>query len=335
MTARKLPWYKRNPKDMLSATRQLTLEERAAFNDILDLLYLHDRPLADNPRFLSSFIGVSVRKWSALRQALLDAGKLIEHDGYLTNERFERERGHKAEWLESQQSWGQLGGKKRAATAPRNPQGQFDLSEGYSDENRSFPPSTTKGSLGQNHQRADKTAKTAEIRQPEPRVALEELDDSFLNGKPVSDDFHDVFSAFSADFRPLKNSENGSFPPASSKPARSRESASEVREEEKKISNSPNGESQSALLKPQHVVEEWNDLATELGRPPIRTLTPERRQLLKARIAQFSVEDFQTVFDKCRDSPFLRGDKGRTPLAFDWLFKKQNFQKTLEGNYDR
>jgi hypothetical protein len=39
------------------------------------------------------------------------------------------------------------------------------------------------------------------------------------------------------------------------------------------------------------------------------------------------------VFAKCRDSPFLRGDKGRTPLSFDWLFKRANFQKVLEGNY--
>ena len=33
-------------------------------------------------------------------------------------------------------------------------------------------------------------------------------------------------------------------------------------------------------------------------------------------------------------SPFLRGDTGWRGGNFDWFFKKANFQKTLEGNYD-
>jgi hypothetical protein len=88
-------------------------------------------------------------------------------------------------------------------------------------------------------------------------------------------------------------------------------------------------------LQPEHIQEVWNELAPSLARPTIRDLTPERRQLVRARIAQYSLDDFKAVFGKCRDSPFLRGDKGRTPLTFDWLMKKGNFQKTLEGNYDR
>jgi hypothetical protein len=101
---------------------------------------------------------------------------------------------------------------------------------------------------------------------------------------------------------------------------------------------SPNGDSASGdapALKPEHVFEFYRELAEQIGRPVPRDFTPERRQLTRARIAQYSLADFQTVFAKCRDSPFLRGDKGRTPLTFDWLMKKGNFQKVLEGNYDR
>lgn len=107
-------------------------------------------------------------------------------------------------------------------------------------------------------------------------------------------------------------------------------------EPEKEVSSnddSPSGDGQTLL--PEHIQEVWNELAPSLARPAIRDLTPERRQLVKARIAQYSLQDFQAVFAKCRDSPFLRGDRGRTPLTFDWLMKKGNFQKTLEGNYDR
>lgn len=85
----------------------------------------------------------------------------------------------------------------------------------------------------------------------------------------------------------------------------------------------------------EHVFEFYQETARALSLPVPRDITPERRQLIKARIAQYSLDDFQTVFARCRGSPFLRGDKGRTPLAIDWLMKKGNFQKVLEGNYDR
>ncbi len=86
---------------------------------------------------------------------------------------------------------------------------------------------------------------------------------------------------------------------------------------------------------PDHVFEGYQILAGELGLAVPRDFTPERRQLVRGRLTQYSLDDFQTVFARCRGSPFLRGDKGGTPLAFDWLMKKGNFQKTLEGNYER
>lgn len=88
-------------------------------------------------------------------------------------------------------------------------------------------------------------------------------------------------------------------------------------------------------LKPEHVFEFYQETAKALGLPVPRDFTPERRQLARGRISQYPLVDFQTVFANCRSSAFLRGDRGRTPLTFDWLMKKANFQKTLEGNYAR
>lgn len=87
-------------------------------------------------------------------------------------------------------------------------------------------------------------------------------------------------------------------------------------------------------LKPEHVVEAWNDLAARLGKPRIRALTPERRIRLKSRIAGYSLDEFREVFGNVEASPFLRGDKGWTGCTFDWITKKANFQKILEGNYN-
>lgn len=88
-------------------------------------------------------------------------------------------------------------------------------------------------------------------------------------------------------------------------------------------------------LKPEHVVEEWNGLAKRLGKPIVRDLTPERRVKLKARIAGYSLDDWQEVLANVERSPFLRGDRDWQGCTFDWMTKKANFQKILEGNYER
>lgn len=87
-------------------------------------------------------------------------------------------------------------------------------------------------------------------------------------------------------------------------------------------------------LRPEHIVEKWNEIAPTFGKPKVRDITPERRQLLKARIAQYPIDDFVTVFGNIRGSPFLRGDTGKQFCTFDWAMKKANFQKILEGNYN-
>lgn len=90
----------------------------------------------------------------------------------------------------------------------------------------------------------------------------------------------------------------------------------------------------SNVLTPEHVRDEWNLIADKLGKPKIRALTPERRQAVKARIKGYSLEDWFAVMGAIERSPFLRGDTGWHGCTFDWVMKKGNFQKILEGNYD-
>lgn len=90
----------------------------------------------------------------------------------------------------------------------------------------------------------------------------------------------------------------------------------------------------SDTFDPKDVVEVWNELALKIGKPKVRDLTPERRQLLKGRMSQYALDDFVVVFNNIERSPFLRGDHGWRGCTFDWVFKKSNFQKILEGNYN-
>ncbi len=86
-----LKWYKRDPRAALSGMMELTLEERGAYNTVLDLIYIHDGAMEDNANLIASWLRVDVRVWKRLRNRLLSLGKLYVHAGCLRNERADRE----------------------------------------------------------------------------------------------------------------------------------------------------------------------------------------------------------------------------------------------------
>lgn len=89
-------------------------------------------------------------------------------------------------------------------------------------------------------------------------------------------------------------------------------------------------------LKPDHVVDHWNAMAKRTGLPSIRSLTPQRRRKLMARIRDHPLDEWIEVFDRIERSKFLRGENQRGWTAsFDFLLQPGGFVKILEGNYDR
>lgn len=90
-TRRGDPWYKRYSRDVFDGTRRLTLEQRAAYNDILDLIYMHGGPIPDDTKWMAHSIQCSPRKWVALKTALLDAKKITIKNGMISNPRAELE----------------------------------------------------------------------------------------------------------------------------------------------------------------------------------------------------------------------------------------------------
>ena len=89
--ANQIRWYKRDPNAALEGMAVLTLEERGAYNTILDLIYSHDGKVDDDDRFIAGWLRVDVRVWRRIRGRLLDLGKLYLHAGSMRNERADRE----------------------------------------------------------------------------------------------------------------------------------------------------------------------------------------------------------------------------------------------------
>ena len=87
MSMGEIKWYPRYMTDALAGMIGLPLEERGAYNSVLDLIYLDDDQLIDDDRIIATRIGCDARKWRHLKKLLIGLGKLHVDDGCLRNRR--------------------------------------------------------------------------------------------------------------------------------------------------------------------------------------------------------------------------------------------------------
>jgi hypothetical protein len=83
-------------------------------------------------------------------------------------------------------------------------------------------------------------------------------------------------------------------------------------------------------------VERWNAMAARTGLATAKSLTPERRKRLRARLAEHGPDAFTEAIAAIERSSFCRGD-GRDGWRadFDFLLQASSFTKLIEGSYDR
>jgi uncharacterized protein YdaU (DUF1376 family) len=83
-----MPYHRRFHSDALAGFMSLNLEERGAYQTVLDMIYDRGGPIHDNERLLSGYMNCSVRKWRSLRLSLLEKGKIeIDSEGMISNSR--------------------------------------------------------------------------------------------------------------------------------------------------------------------------------------------------------------------------------------------------------
>lgn len=112
------PYHKRYHSDALAGFMALTLEERGAYQTLLDMMYDRQGPLLDNDRLLAGYMGVSVRKWKSIRETLLAKGKIhLTEDGLIYNSRAEKEIENDAKTTRKLAENGSKGGRKKAENA--------------------------------------------------------------------------------------------------------------------------------------------------------------------------------------------------------------------------
>lgn len=76
----------------------------------------------------------------------------------------------------------------------------------------------------------------------------------------------------------------------------------------------------------------FNDTVANTSIPKITKLTEARKKALRSIFNEYDKETIVQVIHKAVASDFLTREWGKA--GFDWIFKKANFIKILEGNYD-
>jgi uncharacterized protein YdaU (DUF1376 family) len=110
-----LPYHKRYHGDALTGFMALTLEERGAYQTLLDMIYDRGGPLIDNERLLAGYMNCSVRKWRQLRADLIEKGKIeITRDGLISNRRARKEIENTSKTQRKLIESGSKGGRMRA-----------------------------------------------------------------------------------------------------------------------------------------------------------------------------------------------------------------------------
>lgn len=76
----------------------------------------------------------------------------------------------------------------------------------------------------------------------------------------------------------------------------------------------------------------FNTVVADTSIPQITKLTDARKNALRSIFKEHGRETIENVIQKVIESDFLTKEWGK--VNFDWIFKKSNFIKILEGNYD-
>lgn len=82
----------------------------------------------------------------------------------------------------------------------------------------------------------------------------------------------------------------------------------------------------------QQIADLYNETCVSF--PRVTKLSDTRKRTIKARLKQYTIDDFRKLFQMAEESSFLKGQNARDwSASFDWLIKDSNMAKVLDGNY--
>lgn len=95
------------------------------------------------------------------------------------------------------------------------------------------------------------------------------------------------------------------------------------------------GKQKEAKITPQEcrdAIDLFNRLCPSL--PTVKSMTEGRKNALRLAKEKLGAEGFEVLFRKTEASDFLSGRSSKWRASFDWILKKSNLVRIMEGNYD-
>ena len=80
-------WYQRDVRAAINGMLHLTLEERGAYNTLIDHQYLMSGPLHDDDQYIAGLMGCDVRIWKRIKKQLLAKNRIEISDGRIADVR--------------------------------------------------------------------------------------------------------------------------------------------------------------------------------------------------------------------------------------------------------
>jgi uncharacterized protein YdaU (DUF1376 family) len=115
-----LDWYKRDPRAFIDGVQGLGPDLIGAYAVLLDLIYARGGETTRDDRHLSGLMGCSIRKATALTDALIERGKLEADGDLITNSRAKSEAKSRRKLSETRAKAGRKGGEKSSSSNEDN-----------------------------------------------------------------------------------------------------------------------------------------------------------------------------------------------------------------------
>lgn len=104
------------------------------------------------------------------------------------------------------------------------------------------------------------------------------------------------------------------------------------KDKEKEKNKNKEKEKEKDNISYQQIADLYNETCVSF--PRLTKLSDSRKKAIRARLKQYSVDDFRRMFELAESSDFLKGKNDRNWSAtFDWMVKDANMAKILDGNY--
>jgi hypothetical protein len=297
-------WHPHYPREHFEEASTLTWEQSAALDRVRDLIYIYGGRIRDASQEVARRIGCTTRTWNRVRSSLLDRGRLVLRDGFLTCPRADRDLAHIAQRSEARKAAGRASGVSRRNRA-KPEQESNEINEPVSndalrcepagheapetEEQAVFPPVL----LGSAHSENE--------RNQQPKTSI----DSQIHSKTL-------YPGWSTE----SQNEGRSPPPPPEPRASARQVAADLPAER------------------QRIVDAWNAMADRAGLPHVKAMPPKRIAALNARIHENGADAVVEAIAGIEQSEFLCGAGGRGWKAdFDWLLRPLAVPRTREGAY--